>query len=194
MAGITVTTLQLPGLDNTSAVARGCLIIALVMAVQATFFTCLQQQTYGFIEHPAAVRAWLSNGKRYFNSEGREVLQSSTISHQLLYIPFELLCISITTFHVGIGIYLGSAYVQSVELSSDPTRWADRSVMIAYIVSSGFALSLLGQLLGGKDFENRKLHLRPVDAVPDGDKVPTLYEKRSNTWPIHLRSGGASLV
>jgi hypothetical protein len=126
------------------------------MSLLATFFTCLQQRTYGFLEEPSAIRAWLTNGVRYTNAEGREVFQSSIISQQLLQAPFELLCISITTFLAGIGVYLGSAMTQHLKLGSEDEIIGNRGVLVAFVVGSAFALSLLGQLLGGRDLENRR--------------------------------------
>ncbi|QDS73268.1 hypothetical protein FKW77_004733 [Venturia effusa] len=116
VAGAAITMMQLPGMEEVTYVARAFFIIALVMALLAAFFTCIQQRTYGFIEEPAAIRAWLTNGIRYVNCEGREVYQSSTNSHQLLQAPFELLCISFSTFIAGIGVYLGSAMTQHINL------------------------------------------------------------------------------
>ncbi|KAI9792716.1 MAG: hypothetical protein M1816_001815 [Peltula sp. TS41687] len=174
VAGAALTTQQLPGMDEVSYLTRALLVVALVMALLATFFTCLQQRTYGFIEEPTAFRAWLSNGVRYVNSQGQTVLQSSTVSQQLLQVPFELLCISITTFLIGIGVYLGSALTQHLDLGSEDEGFGNRAVLITFIVTSIFALSLLGQLLGGKDVENTRLG-RLTDAFSVNDRdLPSL--------------------
>lgn len=146
--------MQLPGMEDVSYVAHGCFIITLIMALLASFFTCLQQRTYGFLEDSATARAWLMNGVRYTNAEGKEVFQSSTVSHQLLQVPFELLCISITTFIGGIGVYLGCALTEGLQLGGEESsNIGNRGVLITFLMSLAFALGLLGQLLGLKDME-----------------------------------------
>lgn len=127
----------------------------MIISLLATFFACLQQRTYGFIEEPGAIRAWLSNGIRYQNAEGREALQASIVSHNLLQAPFELLCISITTFIMGFAVHLGSAYVEKVPLGVEESI-GNRGVLIAFCIGTAFALGLLGQVLGGKDVERNK--------------------------------------
>lgn len=62
--------MQHPGMEDISYVARGCFVIAFIMAFLATFFTCLQQRTYGFLEDPSVIRTWLANGVQYTNAEG----------------------------------------------------------------------------------------------------------------------------
>jgi hypothetical protein len=160
VAGAALTAHQLPALDEVNYGSRGFFAVSLVMSLLATFFTCLQQRTYGFLEDPAAIRAWLTNGQQYTTADGSEVFQSSTVSHQLLQVPFELLCISITTFLAGLGVYYGSALGNNLKLGSlaagEDISIGNRGVLIAFVVSTAFALSLLGQLLGGKDIENRR--------------------------------------
>lgn len=163
VAGVGVTALQLPGLEDTSYLSRACFCITLVIALLATFFTCLQQRTYGFIEDPGAIRAWLANGVRYLNVEGEEAMQSSTVSHQLLQTPFELLCISITTFLFGFAVYLGSAFTQNIKLGLEQSI-GNRGVLIAFCVATAFVLGLLGQVLGGKDVERNRLMRQMVKA------------------------------
>ncbi|KAF2101673.1 hypothetical protein NA57DRAFT_18225, partial [Rhizodiscina lignyota] len=152
VSGIGLTALQLPGMESTSYLGRGCFCVSTIIALLATFFTCLQQRTYGFIEEPGAIRAWLSNGVRYLSADGIETLQSSVVSHNLLQAPFELLCISITTFLLGFGVHLGSAYVENVPLGVEESI-GNRGVLIAFCIGTAFALGLLGQVLGGKDVE-----------------------------------------
>lgn len=142
-------------MEDTSYLGRGCFSVSLIISLLATFFTCLQQRTYGFIEEPGAIRAWLSNGVKYVNEEGHERLQSSIVSHNLLQAPFELLCISITTFLLGFGVYLGSAYHYDVPLGVENSI-GNRGVLIAFCVGTVFALALLGQVLGGKDVERNR--------------------------------------
>jgi hypothetical protein len=156
VAGLALNVLQLPGMDQVSYVARGCYMVSLVQALLATFFTCIQQRAHGFQEEPSTIRAWLSNGVQYVNHTDSEVLQSSIISQQILQAPFELLSISITTFLVAIGISLGSALTQHISLGCEGTNYGNTGVLIGFIVTTIFSLSLLGQLLGGKDIENRR--------------------------------------
>lgn len=171
VAGAAITMMQLPGMQEVTYVARAFFIVALVMALLAAFFTCIQQRTYGFIEEPAAIRAWLTNGARYVNCEGKEVYQSSTISHQLLQAPFELLCISFSTFITGIGIYLGSAMTQHINLGSENEKIGNRAVLIAFMITTAFALGLLGQLLGGTDLENKKCRALTEDFKWRGNEM-----------------------
>jgi hypothetical protein len=163
--------MQLPGMEEVTYVARAFFIIALVMALLSAFFTCMQQRTYGFIEEPAAIRAWLTNGVRYVNCEGMEVYQSSMISHQLLQAPFELLCISFSTFIAGIGIYLGSALTQHIKLGSEDEKIGNRAVLIAFMITTAFALGLLGQLLGGMDLENKRCRSLTEDFKWSGNEM-----------------------
>lgn len=171
MAGAAITMMQLPGMEEVTYVARAFFIIALVMALLAAFFTCMQQRTYGFIEEPAAIRAWLTNGVLYVNSQGKEVYQSSMISHQLLQAPFELLCISFSTFISGIGIYLGSSLAQHLKLGSEDEKIGNRAVLIAFMITTAFALGLLGQLLGGMDLENKRCRTLTEDFKWRGNEM-----------------------
>ncbi|KAL9618177.1 MAG: hypothetical protein Q9160_007073 [Pyrenula sp. 1 TL-2023] len=141
----------------------------------AIFFTCLQQRTYGFAQSPSAIRAWLSNGVFYTNAEDRRVMQSSLVSYQLLQAPFELLCISITLFLGAIGVYLGSALNQNIPLSSPRIFEGNRGVLIAFVIGTFFALSLFGQLLGGRDVEQERW-MRHMEASPSRT-VPTTHRK-----------------
>ncbi|KAE9962407.1 hypothetical protein BLS_000355 [Venturia inaequalis] len=171
VAGAAITMMQLPGMQEVTYVARAFFIVALVMALLAAFFTCIQQRTYGFIEEPAAIRAWLTNGVRYVNCEGKEVYQSSAHSHQLLQAPFELLCISFSTFIAGIGVYLGSAMTQHINLGSEPEKIGNRAVLIAFMSTTAFALGMLGQLLGGTDLENIKCRALTEDFKWQGNEM-----------------------
>ena len=172
MAGIALTALQLPGMEDTSYLGRGCFSVSMIISLLATFFACLQQRTYGFIEEPGAIRAWLSNGVRYQNSEGREALQASIVSHNLLQAPFELLCISITTFVLGFATHLGSAMVEKVPLGVEESI-GNRGVLIAFCIGTAFALGLLGQVLGGKDVErNRFLKKLAKDGSEIAEPLP----------------------
>jgi hypothetical protein len=148
--------MQLPGLDQVTYVARGFFYVSFVESLLATFMTCLQQRTYGFLDEPAAIRAWLANGVRYVDAEGRQSFQSSITSHCLLQVPFELLCISITAFLTGIGVFLGSTLTQNIQLGIEPAHKGNLGVLIAYLVGTAFALCLLGQLLGSQDVEKRR--------------------------------------
>jgi len=153
IAQTAITALQLPKLDQVHYTAPGFLFIALVLSMLAVFFTCLQQRTYGFVEDIPRMRAWLSNGAWYENTEGELKLRSSILSHQFLQAPFELLSIAITLYLVGVGVYLGSALHNGVALSTGGVAEGNRGRLIAFIISTSFVLSLFGQLLGGKDIE-----------------------------------------
>jgi hypothetical protein len=171
VAGAAITMMQLPGMEEVTYVARAFFMVALVMALLSAFFTCMQQRTYGFVEEPAAIRAWLTNGVRYVNYEGKEVYQSSMISHQLLQAPFELLCISFSTFIGGIGIYLGSALTQHLKLGSEDEKIGNRAVLIAFMITTAFALAMLGQLLGGMDLENKRCRTLTEDFKWSGNEM-----------------------
>lgn len=85
----------------------------------------------------------------------------------MLQAPFELLSIALTLFLGGIGIYLGSAWANDVNLgTSGPltTRQANLGVLVAFIVSTVFALAVIGQILGMKDSEARRVD-RPSDGA-----------------------------
>jgi len=156
IAAAALTTMQLPGITDCSYVVRGCFTVTLTMALFATFFTSMLKRVYGFIEEPSAIRTWLSNGTEYQSSDGGRRRRSSTVSHQLMQVPFELLCISMTAFLLGIGVYFGSAMAEHLDLGSGDERIGNRGVLLTYAVTSAFALGLLGQLLGCKDIENRR--------------------------------------
>lgn len=157
MAGLSVTSLQLPGIQHTIYVARGGLLCALVVAILVMFLGCLQQQTYGFLEHPQTIRAWLSNGVLYSNAAGETILQSSGLSNQLLRIPFELLCLCITTYLISIGIFICFALTNHVNQSSDNIFVSNHVALIAFGMLFSLALVILGLLLGGKEIEKQKL-------------------------------------
>jgi hypothetical protein len=146
----------LPGIDQVFYGDRAFFILTLVNALLATFFTCLQHRTYGFLEEPAAIRAWLANGVVQTNSEGFQRFQSSMTSQQILQVPFELLCISITTFLCGICVYLGSSFYQNLKLGSEDAFLGNLGMFITFFVITSFVLAFLGQLLGGRDLENRR--------------------------------------
>lgn len=157
MAGISVASYQLPGIQHASFVARGSLLCALVTAILVAFLGCLQQQTYGFLENPQTIRAWLSNGVIYVNSVGENTLQSSGLSNQLLHIPFEMLCLCITTYIVGIGIFVCSALTKHASQSSDDAFVSNRPALIVFAIIFVLALVILGLLLGGKENERQAL-------------------------------------
>jgi hypothetical protein len=144
------------------------LMLSLVLSTLAVFFTCLQQRTYGFAQNPDAIRAWLSNGVRYTNAEGKMVMQSSILSHQLLQAPFELLCMAITLFLGAFGVYLGSAYTGDLALSAGSVRTGNLGVLLAFIIGSVFGLSLFGHLLGGKDLEYTRI-IQQAQLARDGE-------------------------
>ena len=98
----------------------------------------------------------MANGVQYVDADGRDAMQSSIVAHQMLQTPFELLCISITTFILGLGVYLGSAWKQNVDLGVEQSI-GNRGVLIAFCVATAFCLGLMGQALGGKDFERHKM-------------------------------------
>jgi hypothetical protein len=149
--------LQLPGMESVSYVARGCFVVAFITAFLATFFTALQLRTYGFLLEPTAIRLWLANGVRYTNAERRKVFQSSTVSYQLLQLPFELLCMSITVSIGGVGVYLGSAMTERVKLGSvENDDVGNRGILITFVICTTFALVILGQLLGLRDVEDER--------------------------------------
>lgn len=193
VAGAAITMMQLPGMEEVTYVARAFFIVALVMALLAAFFTCIQQRTYGFIEEPAAIRAWLTNGVRYINCEGKEVYQSSTISHQLLQAPFELLCISFSTFIAGIGVYLGSAMTQHINLGIESEKIGNRAVLIAFMITTAFALGMLGQLLGGTDLENIKCRALTEDFKWHGNEMVLDEVGRKSRESAALRSSESSI-
>jgi len=157
MAGVSVSSLQLPGLEHTSFVARGALLCALVVAILTAFLGCIQQQTYGFLEHPHTIRAWLSNGVMYVNAADEKTLQSSGLSNQLLHIPFELLCLCITTYLIGIGVFVCSALTKHVNQNSDDVFVSNRAALILFAIMFALALIILGLLLGGKEKERQTL-------------------------------------
>jgi hypothetical protein len=187
VAGAALSAHQLPSLDEVNYSSRGFFSVSLVTSLLATFFTCLQQRTYGFLEEPAAIRAWLTNGQQYTGADGSCVFQSTTVSHQLLQVPYELLCISITTFLAALGVYYGSALGNNVKLGTlsggQDVSVGNRGVLIAFVVSTAFTLSLLGQLLGGKDIENRRCR-KLTEAFHVGGKGLVLDEerRRSREW------------
>ncbi|KAF2810356.1 uncharacterized protein BDZ99DRAFT_520427 [Mytilinidion resinicola] len=148
-----MTALQLPFIQQVHYSAHTLLSATVIISLLAVYFTCLQYRTYGFMESPSAIRLWLSNGICYTNSEKDRVIQSSMLSHQLLQVPFELLSIAITLFIVGFGVCLGSAMSENIDLASGPTRIGDLAVFITVMIATVFALTLFGQLLGGKDIE-----------------------------------------
>lgn len=149
------------------------------MSLLATFFTCVQQRTYGFLDDPSAIRAWLTNGVRYTNYNGREVFQSSIVSHQILQAPFELLCISITSFIGGIGVYLGSCVTQEIKLGIEE-KIGNRGVLIVFGISTFFALSLLGQLVGGHDREEKRCRAMTRDFNVGGARLALDEEGRKS--------------
>ncbi|KAF2499702.1 hypothetical protein BU16DRAFT_524157 [Lophium mytilinum] len=148
-----MTALQLPFVQQVHYSAHALFSATVIISLLAVYFTCIQYRTYSFMDNPLAIRLWLSNGIYYTNAAQKRVIQSSMLSHQLLQVPFELLSIAITLFLVGFGVCLGSAMIQNVGQASGPIRIGNRAVFITVMIATGFALSLFGQLLGGKDIE-----------------------------------------
>ncbi|KAF9056709.1 hypothetical protein BDP27DRAFT_1242425 [Rhodocollybia butyracea] len=158
LAQLAVSSLSLPGLNQTTYFSRGALILSMAVGLLAVFFTCVQQRALGFLQRPVEVRAWLSNGVYYTNQKGDETFQSSYISHLFLQLPYELMGISISLYLGSIGIYLGSAYVQRVPLTLgvDGESVGNLGVLFAFIVCTTFPLLVFSQLLGGKEMESEK--------------------------------------
>jgi hypothetical protein len=185
-------------MDGVTYVARGCFSLALIISLLSTFFTCLQQRTYGFVEEPGAIRAWLSNGVQYYNNEGKKVFQSSSVSHNLLQIPFELLCISITCFLIGYTVYLASSWAEDLPQGlAAEQKLGNPGVMIAFAIGTVFALILLGQILGTKDVERNRFLNQDEEGiridVKDGSGIPPTLEAPSFT-PLKMKTALVAAV
>jgi hypothetical protein len=159
MAGVSVSSLQIPGMASTSSTARGSLICALVVAILTTFFCCLIQQTYFSLENPRLIRAWLSNGTLYTNSAGEQVLQSSILSERSLHMQFELLCLCITSYLVGIGIFTGISFPLSTQVDAcrDEVIVSNPGALTMFSLVAVLALLTPGLLVGGKETEEEQI-------------------------------------
>ncbi|KAF2454513.1 hypothetical protein BDY21DRAFT_291230 [Lineolata rhizophorae] len=160
LAQVAISTLQLPLMEKTHYVCHGMLTISTVLGLMAVYFSCLQQRTYGFLDDPDTLRLWLSDGtihqRQTVTGSSDSRMQSSVIAHQFLQAPFEVLGIAIVCFLGGLGVYLGCAMTGNFELHGGDTLEGNRGIMIVFLVSVLFSLSLFGQLLGGKDNEIRR--------------------------------------
>jgi hypothetical protein len=151
LAAVAIQALNLPLMDQTSAVARGLFTVSFMLSILATFFTCIQQREFGVIRSPLALRNWLSSGVVYHNADGRLLRRSSESALQLLGVPYELLSMSVASIVGGMAAYLGSAKAYSVHLSV--AGRGDMAVILAFATITGFTFSLFPLLLGTKSRE-----------------------------------------
>lgn len=149
VAQAALTALQIPHLEDAHYTAYGAFIISLIVSLLATFFTWLQQRIYGLLEDADAIRCWLSDGVEA-NGSSETWLQSSIASHHAMEVPFELISISIMAFLAGLGIFLGSAVVDRVNLAA---KGGNLAIFTAFLVITAFVLGLFCILLGGKEVE-----------------------------------------
>lgn len=165
MAQAGLSALSLSYLEEMHFTARGCFIISMIIGLVATFCAALQQRTFGNVSSADEVRAWLSSGKQYKSHEGLLRYKASVAACQILQAPFELVCMSITAFIIGFGLYLGFAMHNELALSLGPN--ANRTLLIFYLVITVFPLVVIGLLLGTQDIEQLKL-AGSTDYVPRG--------------------------
>lgn len=162
---------------------RATFTLSLMLSILSTFFTCLQQRELIVIRSASAIRAWLSNGIRYTNSDGEEVFQSSLASLTLLESPYEYLSIAIVNFVVGVAAYLGSAFFNRIKLHSEKSILTDVAVLIYFAAGTGIAFSIFPLLLGTKDRENRVVR-KTLDEI---DK-PAIMVNRNRIESKHGRT------
>ncbi|KAJ9669794.1 hypothetical protein H2201_000180 [Coniosporium apollinis] len=160
-----LSALSLSSLEEMHFTARGCFIISMIIGLVATFCAALQQRTFGNVSSADEVRAWLSSGKQYENHQGLLRYKASIVACQILQVPFELVCMSITAFIIGFGLYLGFAMHNELVLSLGPN--ANRTLFIFYLIITVFPLAVTGLLLGAQDMEQLKL-AGSTDYVPRG--------------------------
>jgi hypothetical protein len=127
----------------------------LMLSILATFFTCLQQRALGQLRDVTELRLWLSNSK-VCTVNGRKVLRSSLTAHTLLDAPYELLTIAVANFVGGMTAYLGSSWVNGVQLSHNGGSFlrGDGVAIVYFGVGTGFAFTLFPLLLGSKAKES----------------------------------------
>ena len=146
-----MTALQLPGLENTHYLARGCFVMCLILSFMSVFFSGLQQASFGQQMETNDLRLWLASGW-YMNEKSQAMeLRSSSVAHMILEAPFEVVIMSITLFTVGMGTYLGSSWERDLPLSTGSQ--GNRAVLIAFLISTIFVLVMYGHMLGYKDLE-----------------------------------------
>lgn len=108
-----------------------------------------------FIQSPAEFKSWLSNGRLYVDRQGKQAVQSSLLTHQLLELPYELIGISITLFVAGIGAYLGSALTREIALNTGvDLKPGNTGVLSVYLASITFGCVTFGTLAGRKTAEH----------------------------------------
>jgi hypothetical protein len=128
---------------------------------------------------PAQFRAWLSCEE----DSTEERLESSIIAHQLLQCPFEMLCVALTMFIAGLGVYEGSAAVRNVGLNitdGTPTFGGNMGVLTLTVAGTISACLMLGFLTGKKDEETYKQRGKPLPTtiiVPKNSAMEGRWER-----------------
>jgi hypothetical protein len=116
LASVALQALNLPYISCRHFLVRAQFTIILMLSILATFFTYLQQRALGQLRDVTDLRLWLSNSKLY-TVNGHKALRSSLTAHTLLDAPYELLTIAVANFVGGMTAYLGSAWVNGIQLS-----------------------------------------------------------------------------
>ncbi|ORY09984.1 hypothetical protein BCR34DRAFT_486436 [Clohesyomyces aquaticus] len=192
VAGLGLTALQLPSLEETHYVARGTFTMSLIMSLASVFFSGLQQSSFGRTSEPKDIRHWLSSGVRWDNVKMRQELESSVVAHMILHAPFEIVVMSITLFIVGLGTYLGSGWHRNVTL--DVGSHGNRAVLIAFVIPTVFVLVMYGHMMGLKD---RELRLPGADVGSVQVLNPKLQsegEGSATDLEIGIRKGDMGVV
>lgn len=149
-----------------------------MLSILATFFICIQQRELSIVGDAPALRAWLSNGIRYTNSNDEAVFQSSLAALTLLESPYEYLGIAVTNFIVGMAAFMVGSWRDRAKLHAGDATLKETAVLIYFAVGTGFAMCMFPVLLGSKDQESRAVgHVLPGFDAPSGKMMREALEQ-----------------
>lgn len=145
-AGIGLSALQLPNMDDVHWITRAFLSTSMALGMlSVTCATCLLQNII-MCSTPLEVRLWLSTGRaqdelrsRYKGQEDIACLplESSVSAAMMCELPAQLLWYAVILFFTGFAVYLLSCWVHHVE--EDLVRHTStRDVFIFLMTTAGF--------------------------------------------------------
>jgi hypothetical protein len=140
-----------------------------------------QHYAIGLINHPTALRLWLSRGKPSIDhrTEGSEAyphpydtlpLESSISASLSIRFPRILLNIAVLLYLIGFSLYLIFSWREEV-----PNGSADyRNIFIVFIISTGFSIFYYGAVFVARVYDSAKVsadfHFQRLGATLDGSE------------------------
>jgi len=187
LAQIAITALSLENLSRMHWTARAFFILSLVSSIIAVYYATKQYRILGRCLHAGQVKAWIRHPKGEEDwSSSREMKFASVAAVITVSAPNMLLSFSLNCFLIGLGIYLGFTWTQSLDELAGVN--GSRAVFITYVVGlcvcyGIYALS--GIFAVDQTYLRNKELVRKIEALSAGaEEGPHRDETGSGTGGI----------